>query len=61
MKDTVLTLMEKAGIPITRGNYLKVAFLGDSRQPLDAEVEAELPDSLEIELVFLKTKGSKDR
>jgi len=61
MEDTVLTLMEKAGIPITRGNYLKVAFLGDSRQPLDAEVEAEMPESLEIVLVFPKTKGNKHR
>jgi hypothetical protein len=37
--------MKRDNIPMTRENYLALAYLGDPPQePLDAELEAELPE-----------------
>lgn len=47
--DTVLNLLEKVGLPKTRENYLKVAYLGQVPDPLPAELEEELPPFLQAE------------
>jgi hypothetical protein len=50
--DGTLNLLKKFGIPVTRGNYLRLAFAGNPPQePLDGEIEAELPEELRIEAV----------
>ena len=46
--DHVLEHMKKRGIPITRENYLFWNWLGDPPpEPLDPELEAELPEELQ--------------
>lgn len=44
MRDAILSIMRKLGIPLTRENYIQLAYLG--RPQLDAEAEANLPDEL---------------
>jgi hypothetical protein len=44
--DETLSLMHKARIPVTRENYLQVAYLGQIPQPWTAELELELPEEL---------------
>lgn len=36
--------LKKNGIPVTRRNYLNVAYLGNPPAELSAEEEAELPE-----------------
>ena len=46
--DGTVRLLEKFGIPVTRENYLRLAFAGNpSEEPLDVELEAELPEELQ--------------
>lgn len=46
--DGTVRLLEKFGIPVTRENYLRLAFAGNPPQePLDGEIEAELPIELQ--------------
>lgn len=45
--DVVTRLMKKAGIPVTRDRYLKLAFMGDPEGGLGGEEEANLPESLQ--------------
>jgi hypothetical protein len=49
--DHVLNYMEENGIPITRGNYIGLNWMGeyDPDKPLPAELEAELPPALQIQ------------
>jgi hypothetical protein len=42
--DIVLDFMEKHNIPLTRENYLDVAFMGTPPEELDAEEELSLPE-----------------
>lgn len=45
--DGTVRLLQKYGIPVTRENYLRLAFAGNPpEEPLDAELEAELPEEL---------------
>ena len=45
--DGTVKLLEKFGIPVTRENYLLLAFAGHPPQePLDGEIEAQLPDGI---------------
>jgi len=39
----VLDYMKKHNIPLTRENYLEIAYLGDPPEELGAEEEAEIP------------------
>ncbi len=44
-KDIVLETMKRERIPMTRANYLHIAYLGTPPdEPLDGELEAELPE-----------------
>jgi hypothetical protein len=48
--DGTVRLLEKFGIPVTRENYLQLAFAGNPPQePLDGEIEAELPRELQMD------------
>jgi hypothetical protein len=44
--DIVLEHMKKHNIPLTRENYLALAYLGDPPDELGAEEEAEIPDEV---------------
>ena len=41
--DAILDLMKRRNIPLTRENYLDIAYFGNPPQELDAEAEAEFP------------------
>jgi hypothetical protein len=43
--DPVLGFLKANNLPLTRENYLSVAYLGNPPKELDAETEAELPDT----------------
>jgi hypothetical protein len=45
--DVLLALMKRDGIPITRENYLHIAYFGDIPEPWGAELEANLPVQLQ--------------
>jgi len=45
--DGTVRLLEKFGIPVTRENYLRLAFAGNPPAELDGEIEAELPIELQ--------------
>lgn len=44
--DHVLNWLRKEGIPVTRANYLAIAYLGDPPKELSAEEEADLPKQI---------------
>jgi hypothetical protein len=46
MDDVVLELLHELKMPVTRENYLKIAYLGDPPEEWGAELEAELPEEL---------------
>ena len=46
--DVVLHMMKRDGIPLTRANYLAMAYPEGMPQPWSAELEAELPQSLRL-------------
>jgi hypothetical protein len=48
MTDIVLDKMKQSKIPMTRENYLELAYLGNPPEKLDAEQEAELPEQFQI-------------
>ena len=49
-KDGTVRLLVEHGIPVTRENYIRLASLGSVNpdEPLDGELEAELPEELQI-------------
>jgi len=47
--NSTLKFLKENNLPITRENYLYVAYLGNSPEELDAEVEMELPKNLRID------------
>jgi hypothetical protein len=48
--DGILEQLKKLGIPLTRENYLMLAFAGKPpKEPLDGEIEAMLPDGIRKE------------
>ena len=45
--DGTVKILERLGIPVTRGNYLRLAFAGNPpEEPLDGEIEAQIPREL---------------
>jgi hypothetical protein len=46
--DPVVEWLKKKNIPLTRRNYLNVAYLGDPPAELSAEEEAELPEEIQL-------------
>jgi hypothetical protein len=49
-EDGVLAVMRKFGIPMTRKNYIELAYWGQPPEVFGAELEEELPEQ------FRKTK-----
>jgi hypothetical protein len=48
--DGTVQQLEELGIPVTRENYLMLAFAGKPpKEPLDGEIEAMLPDRIRKE------------
>lgn len=47
MTDFVLEKMKEEGIPMTRENYLELAYMGDPPEELDAEEESMLPEEFQ--------------
>jgi hypothetical protein len=46
--DSTLAMMREHHIPLTRENYLALAFMGNPPdEPLDAELEASLPEQFQ--------------
>lgn len=48
-KDGIKEMMVKFNIPLTRENYLDLAYMGDVPEELSAEEEAELPEEFQIQ------------
>lgn len=46
--DYVLDKMKESGIPMTRENYLELAYMGDPPEKLSAEEEADLPEEFQL-------------
>jgi hypothetical protein len=46
--DGTLVLLKRMGLPVTRENYIRAAFLGNPPDELDGEIEAELPEELQL-------------
>ncbi len=51
MRDYTLEYLKKNEIPVTRANYVEVNWMGDydPKEPLPAELEAEIPEELQHE------------
>jgi hypothetical protein len=45
--DGVLRIMREAGIPVTRENYLHIAYFSEIPDPWGAELEVNLPVELQ--------------
>jgi hypothetical protein len=45
--DIVLEKMKEEGIPMTRENYLELAYMGNPPEELDGEEEAALPEQFQ--------------
>ena len=45
--DYVLDFMKRHDVPLTRENYLQIAYMGDPPE-LDAEAEADLPEQFQL-------------
>jgi hypothetical protein len=41
--DCVLALMKRKGVPLTRENYLDIAYWGNPPDEIGGEIEAEIP------------------
>lgn len=48
--DYVLKYMEDHNVPMTRENYITLNWMGmwDAEKPLPAELEAEMPEQLQL-------------
>jgi len=42
-EDIVLNLMKQRGVPLTRENYLHIAYMGDVPEEIGGEIEASIP------------------
>lgn len=47
--DSLVSEMERFGIPVTKGNYLKLALFGNPPEMLTAEHLADLPEQFQDE------------
>jgi hypothetical protein len=51
ISDSTVAWLKEHGIPVTRENYLRLQFLGNPPdEPLDGEIEAELPRFLQLDI-----------
>ena len=47
-ENGIVKMMIKFNIPLTRQNYLDLAYMGDVPEELSAEEEAEIPEEFQI-------------
>jgi len=47
--DGVLRFMKQHDIPLTRENYLEIAYMGTPPEELDPEEEVELPEQFQLD------------
>jgi hypothetical protein len=47
-EDGTVSALLELGLPVTRANYLRLAFGGNPPEELDGEIEAELPEKFQI-------------
>ncbi len=45
-EDIVLKAMKKNNIPLTRANYLDIAYMGNPPEEIGGEVEASIPKEI---------------
>jgi len=58
MNDCVIEFLRKHNIPLTRENYISVAYLGQPPDELDAEVEGDIARAFaHIDDEFLRSAG----
>jgi len=51
ISDSTVESLNQLGLPVTRENYLRLAFMGNPPdEPLDGEIEAELPRFLQLDI-----------
>jgi hypothetical protein len=46
--DEIVEYLKQHNIPVTRENYLDIAYMGNPPDVLDAEEEADLPEELQL-------------
>jgi len=46
MDDIVLAAMRKNNVPLTRENYLHIAYMGDVPEEIGGEIEASIPQEI---------------
>ena len=56
--DPTVEYLEKHNTPVTRENYLNLAYLGNPPKELDAEQEAALPEELRKPIASQTTRAS---
>jgi hypothetical protein len=44
--DMVLRLMIEKGVPLTRDNYLQIAYMGNPPEEIGGEIEASIPKEI---------------
>ena len=49
LMDDILKFMVEKGIPLTKDNYVEIAYMGDPPAEFDAEIEAELEELFDEE------------
>jgi hypothetical protein len=47
-QDIVVEFMQQQNIPMTRENYLEIAYFGNPPEELDAEAEFDLPEQFQL-------------
>ena len=48
LMDDILKFMVEKGVPLTRENYLEIAYMGNPPIELDAEEEFDLPEQFQL-------------
>mgnify|MGYP003656659482 CR=1 FL=1 len=48
-EDGIILMMRKFNIPLTRENYLDLAYMGDIPEELSAEELADIPEMFQIQ------------
>ena len=44
--DIILNSMKEHGVPLTRENYLYIAYMGDVPEEIGGEIEASIPQEI---------------
>ena len=47
MRDPILATLEEFNEPVTRENYVNLAFLGEVPEEIDPEIESDFPEEFQ--------------